>query len=579
MSDRAIIELFLSRLAHKVVPKQPGQFVYKPFSSVMGGRDLLTCALVYSRLDYLERGIHECGDEYPMNAWGLVDEACRSGSLACLAALFDVEPQLVVPSVAVLANTTIRHGFYAMLVFIDRFVTDSSMTPFCGNSIFRSKEDWMTFPVRAANDLFETMGATGSVAMFRYVRDKLGDVIAPWHFGLVVGNAARHGFVDFVKYLIETVPPQGIRESILRILAQAALSGSREILLMLLPFADADYDLTEIAKTAAACYHFDFLKVLVDHNRLFMVPVVFSAAVECGNVDAAKFLLEAKGPIELEDMEIPVVRAVTANSLDAIRLVLELVSDDERRRIVLKALETAIESRIGDIALFLLSTGVPCSCSLAGAVSTNSLELVRFVLARDSSPHFVNQATPNGTALCIAAANGSFNIVELLLSIPGINPGLPGANGHTPLVLAAMNRRPEIIARLVEFYEEELEKQFWQVNRALLEAFDRFPLQKVETRSEREERQKHRYDLDGLSSTFRFSSSYLRPLHPARVRSRCEPPDTAVSSELISVLFRLPGIDLNFSEGGRTPLLIAAFQKNLVLMQAILGSSTGIKTN
>jgi ankyrin repeat protein len=579
MSDRAIVELFLPRLAQKVVQKQPGQFVYRPFSSAMDAKDLLTCAVMYSRPEYLERGFDECGGKYPMSAWGLVDEACRSGSFACLAALFDVESQLVVPSVAALANTIISHGFYDMLLFIDRFVTDPSMPPFCGNSIFRSKDDWMTFPVHAAKDLFETIGATGSVAMFNYVRNKLGDVVAPWHFGLAVGTAARHGFVDFVKYLIESVPPQGITESILRILAQAALSGSSEILLMLLPFAEADCDLTEIAKTAAACHHFDFLKVLVDQNRLFIVPVIFSAAVECGNVEGDKLFLEKKGPIELEDMETPVVRAVTANSLEAIRLVLELVSDDERRRIVSKALEAAIESKKGDIALFFLSIGDSCSCSLAGAVSTNSIALVRFVLARDSSPHFVNQITPNGTALCIAAASGSFDIVELLLSIPGINPGLPSANGHTPLVLAAMNKHPRIVARLVEFYGGALERQFWQINRALLEAFDSSPPHKVQCPPERDERQKHWSELDAFSPSFRYSPCYMRPLQLVRVRSRCEPADAAMSSELISVLFGLPGVDLNFSEGGRTLLLIAAFQKNLVLMQAILGSSTRIRTN
>ena len=85
--------------------------------------------------------------------------------------------------------------------------------------------------------------------------------------------------------------------------------------------------------------------------------------------------------------------------------------------------------------------------ALMVAVAYQKPDVVRYLINHGAD---VNINTYHGTALSVAARNGNVDIARILLQ-NGANPNAVVMDGYTPLLIAALYNRSEVIKALVEF--------------------------------------------------------------------------------------------------------------------------------
>ena len=81
---------------------------------------------------------------------------------------------------------------------------------------------------------------------------------------------------------------------------------------------------------------------------------------------------------------------------------------------------------------------------LLDAVRTN-VEIVKTVIKYKNHPSFINRRTNEGSALCIASRYNRIEIVEFLLSVPGINVNVFDNNDAHIFRFMITNNRIEIL--------------------------------------------------------------------------------------------------------------------------------------
>jgi hypothetical protein len=220
--------------------------------------------------------------------------------------------------------------------------------------------------------------------------------------------------------------------------------------------------------------NYDVMELLInaqiEKNPNACFEKAFCAAVECGRIDIAR-LISSRGLLTDFDALEPALTACRQNGfVDGVKLILEVVDERGRRRLAARPfLEKGIANS-PEILRILFSVEQSFRYCLRSLVEYGDVEIVRIVLKRDSSPEYVNEVSEEGTALCVAVKRGHLEMVELLLSVPGINADLCDRHGRTPLVLAARFHYWGIMKALIDFCGDHLNDCPGQVNQAILAA-------------------------------------------------------------------------------------------------------------
>jgi hypothetical protein len=102
--------------------------------------------------------------------------------------------------------------------------------------------------------------------------------------------------------------------------------------------------------------------------------------------------------------------------------------------------------------------------SLIVSLKARCFGLAEEILRGPVSLDAVNIVTSDGTPLGIAAASGDLHLVNLLLSVPGIDALMPNLRGDSPFVIACRHGHVSVFTRLAEFCAEALADDAYTLN-------------------------------------------------------------------------------------------------------------------
>eukprot|EP00698_Gefionella_okellyi_P007445 TRINITY_DN1818_c0_g1_i6.p1 TRINITY_DN1818_c0_g1~~TRINITY_DN1818_c0_g1_i6.p1 ORF type:complete len:310 (+),score=69.27 TRINITY_DN1818_c0_g1_i6:126-1055(+) len=176
-----------------------------------------------------------------------------------------------------------------------------------------------------------------------------------------------------------------------------------------------------------------------------------------GDVVIVKMLLEAGANIEAKNRygATPMHKCCAEGHIDAMEALLAAGAEcDSRNNQLSTPLLRAVVGLHAPMvkALFVHGANVNSQddeglTSLHRATAMNALDIMRVILAQESVQ--VNIAEETGvTPLHVAAWHGYTTAVELLVN-KGANVRLQNSDGHSPLVIAFLLRRPRALLRLI----------------------------------------------------------------------------------------------------------------------------------
>lgn len=145
----------------------------------------------------------------------------------------------------------------------------------------------------------------------------------------------------------------------------------------------------------------------------------------------------------------------------------EIVDSSKKEAFLIKFFEMAILKRKYSIVDYLMKENIYDQNALINAISTHDVEMVNLILKYNNRPSFINQIFENGTALNIAVKSNDLKIVQILLSLPGIDPNLYDHYNNTPLISAILNVNMNMINLILDFYGDQIQEQKWQLDEAL----------------------------------------------------------------------------------------------------------------
>ena len=138
-------------------------------------------------------------------------------------------------------------------------------------------------------------------------------------------------------------------------------------------------------------------------------------------------------------------------------------------------LTSSIAKNNSGLAEYILKINQKCNHDdLINAIKNKNINLVNLILKYNKKPSFINKLTENGSALNIAIDN--IEIVNILLSIPGIDVNLYGKNNLTPLLYSVKNHDVEMVDLFLNYFQKnDIEEFTWQLNKSLKMIIKSFP--------------------------------------------------------------------------------------------------------
>jgi ankyrin repeat protein len=140
-------------------------------------------------------------------------------------------------------------------------------------------------------------------------------------------------------------------------------------------------------------------------------------------------------------------------------------------------LHIALDKSFHEIALKLINsdrldlTRPSMRNVLCLAVQKSDMAIVKALVARNSSPEFLNAFDPQyGSSLCAACQSQHFDVAKLLLSLPNIDLSVHDRHLKTPLILAERQGNLSLVQAIVSFYSDRIKSKLNEVNQAIRSA-------------------------------------------------------------------------------------------------------------
>jgi ankyrin repeat protein len=335
-------------------------------------------------------------------------------------------------------------------------------------------------------------------------------------------------------------------------------TGSVEIAELLLP-ALADVDLSLVAEAAACHQNLALVKFFIENGLRVSVPKILSSAIRTGDLETASFIRSIVPKVQFSNIEETLAAAIHIGNLEGVRFVFDNIDSSDKGVLAEKLIPVAIQARENRIISLLMACNPMSATSIASAVRSQNVELLRSVLESGHSSEFINQlcSDGSGTPLCIAAAGGDLEIVKLLLSVPGIDANLCNSSGETPLIIASAAKNLPMMKLLIEFGGDVLLDDFRQINTAFLAAFRPRPTRPGPG------------EPGNSGHIFRYRTFGVE----GGLGATYPPLDLELADltfELVPLFLSFPSLDVNFFQGNESILIIAARTRNYQLMKEVL---------
>jgi ankyrin repeat protein len=468
----------------------------------------------------------------------LLQDALRQGHFPLLKYILERTRSFLLPSFPETVTTVTASGMTAPLLILDRYVAT-----------------WDALQSRAAGWL-EACARAGNLATLTLLRKRLTPPDVSLQASLVM--AAYAGAEDCFRYIVETVDHKALASSVPRAWHAAAVGGSVEVARLLLGITDAREDMTEILGLIVRACDAGLFDVIAEAGLPFDVSGLFRTAIGAGNTRAARALW-ARGDCEIQDLTKAVTDAVAANAIDCLEFLMET---DRRDSVLQMAMQAAIELRQPAIAEFLFPIGKNWRLTAADIICTRSSSLLRAVSASGVDCVEINGARGQ-RPLCVAVADGSLEMVKLILGIPGISIHVPAPNHHYPLTIAMQSQNLEIIRYFFENHKQAILSCPEVLRLALLNAFraEPLPTNVLSLLDDTDERARF-LDMSTISCPWVTPDAWDRSLDNSDFHNRV--------NELFKYLNSISELEPIWRVAASELLIVAALYANLPLMQKVL---------
>jgi ankyrin repeat protein len=305
--------------------------------------------------------------------------------------------------------------------------------------------------------------SSGSLSLLEFVWN-LVPSFPPLDVCGAIGQAFHQGHADVAEFLISKIEPMIIRLHIMEILRAGASQGSSDIGRLLMPFMNELEDISEIILAGTKARNIELVRVFMEwqreHNWEVSLDKVLIWAIRSGDLEIARLVGKPREDLISEIVEI----AIDTGFLEALQYVFGLMSPSERLQLVQRSITRAVRSPNRDVVALFLEMNVGWCESLIIAIKFGYLEMAGDILGRNPRADFVNRVTSEGTPLGVAARCGDLGLVNLLLSVPGIDAWIPDLHGDSPFVIACRHGHVEMYERLAEFSGEDFADHVYEIN-------------------------------------------------------------------------------------------------------------------
>ena len=239
---------------------------------------------------------------------------------------------------------------------------------------------------------------------------------------------------------------------------------------------------SQLMPLACKMKNFELVKLILNLNSENAFSTAsfmdsFYMAALSGSFEICQYLVDQK-VLDKDDFQSLLRKSdkLVTISKEIFELILKNSNEQMKEHYFSSLLYPAIQKNNKDLVGYLLAQDYEFEEDeevLVLAVQTRDLEMVNIVLNYNSQPYFVNRLTSNGTALWHAVRINSIEIVNRLLSIPGINPNLYSLYNDktsTPLTLAIKLLYFEIVKVIIDSFGNKIYQ--WELNEVLKMAFD-----------------------------------------------------------------------------------------------------------
>jgi ankyrin repeat protein len=281
---------------------------------------------------------------------------------------------------------------------------------------------------------------------------------AGWDLGLVLRAAAICGHLDLAVAIAGHVDRSVctmVAAQAINALAAASPPGS---VAFILEFLADDFDFTAALEIAVRATNTGFVREVLPHalrpERPANLGVVIREMVRCGNVEALQMVVDSGRPLQFSAMGLD-----WKNSGKCLPLLFQAWGPEETARNATTIVTRLLQVRDSNGASLALQVAGSYQGLFLHVGECGSVELAKLILARyvpavcqnepDRTRLFINFVTPRGTALSAACLAGDVDMVQFLLTVPGIDATLPNWNTG-PLRSAARARSVPILRMLVE---------------------------------------------------------------------------------------------------------------------------------
>jgi ankyrin repeat protein len=353
-----------------------------------------------------------------------------------------------------------------------------------------------------------------------------------------IGTAFNCGYVDLAAWLLSRFEWATERLAVRSILWEGAPRGTTEAAALLLPFMEELGDIRTFIVFAIQTGNIELTKYWIEwqqQHRPLPLDQFALMSIRVGDLEIARLL----GDPSREFSAVIVSTAAKLGFIRGVQYGLNYLSGTDMRALFdhcNSSKKHQLDLRIAS----LFFDRMPARDALVPAVKLGDIARVKRILA---TGNFHDIVTADGTPLGAAVAADDDALVELLLSVPGIDPMMPNLNGESPFVLACKYAGWSVWARIADFLGEKLAEDPDDVNAGFFWACSRRDIDFELTL-----RHFFRRFENHLDANFHVGSDSPITLACARKHA-----------PLLRWLFTFPGVDVNNRDGtGSTPAILAA---------------------
>ncbi|KAK8839179.1 hypothetical protein M9Y10_032106 [Tritrichomonas musculus] len=291
-------------------------------------------------------------------------------------------------------------------------------------------------------------------------------------------NAIIREHTDIIKYMFETEFRQKFKitfQMALLLIKSSFFNSKTDIFHYLvkqfvdiehiLPYFPINYDDDSLLRNACLIGNIEIVKIISELLLKKNSKVVCTNSIsDSFSSDIVRVLIEKNVCYDFECLYFSMIDSL---NIETVSLLWDHANHSVIESFKKNILIDAIRKQNKDIVKFLLEKGVAYDNALFEATSYSDIEIVKIIIDHDSSPSFINKISEKGTALNIAVSSNKKEIVELLLSVQGINPSLYYESHKAPLITAIEKNNIDLINLILDFYGDNIQSEAWQLNEIL----------------------------------------------------------------------------------------------------------------